>query len=142
MTRARAAALVAVALAMCAGVAAAGTATSDETVGQPQDKMVAQAAPKTTPRKAEPADATTLVDRVTALEKQGVVLSEDVGKTRLEQRMQLEALAKRQAEAIAKLNQQLAEQQAQAEKERQKQATRSRYLWIAIGVLAVGVIAK
>jgi hypothetical protein len=140
--RARAAALVAVALAMCAGVAGAEPATSEGTVEQPKDKMVAQAAPKTTPRKAEPTEATSLADRVTALEKQGVVLSEDVGKTRLDQRMQLDALAKRQAEAIAKLNQQMAEQQAQAERERQKQATRNKYLWIAIGVLAVGVIAK
>jgi hypothetical protein len=142
VTRARAAALVAVALAMFAGVAGAGPATSDGTVEQPKDKMVAQAEPKTTPRKAEPTDAASLADRVSALEKQGVVLSEDVGKTRLEQRMQLDALAKRQAEAIAKLNQQMAEQQAQAEKERKKQETRNKYLWIAVGVLAVGVIAK
>lgn len=142
MRRARAAALVAVALAMWAGVASAETATSDETVGQPEGKMVAQAAPKATPRKAEPADNAAVSDRVSALEKQGTVLSEDVGKARLEQRMQLDALAKRQAEAIAKLNQQMAAQQAAAEKERKKQETRNKYLWIAIGVLAVGVIAK
>jgi peptidoglycan hydrolase CwlO-like protein len=133
-------AAVAVALAV---LTVSASAAPESTVSQPEGKMVAQATPKAAPRKAEtPADAEALESRVRALENQSTVLSEDVGKTRLEQRTQLEDLAKRQADAIAKLNQQLADTNAQLQQQREKEAKRTRQLWLAVGVLVLGVIAK
>jgi len=73
--------------------------------------------------------------------KQNLVLSEDLGKTQLKAR-QLEDVAKQQAEAIAKLNQQVAEQQAQMQAEKEKQAKKNKQMWIAVGVLFLGIIAS
>jgi septal ring factor EnvC (AmiA/AmiB activator) len=85
-------------------------------------------------------DSAAVSERVTALEKENLVLREDLGKARLETRTQLEEAAKRQAEAIARLQKQLDETNSQLQAEREKQARRNRYLWYAIGGLALGII--
>ena len=85
-------------------------------------------------------DAAALADRVDALQKENLVLREDLGKARLDARTQLEAAAKRHADAIARLQKQLDEANARSEEERQKQAQRNRYLWYAIGGLALGIV--
>ncbi len=108
---------------------------ADQASPAPEKVTVAQA-----PAKPAPAGPST-AERVESLEKQNLVLSEDLGKAQLKAR-QLEDVAKQQAEAIKKLNDQVAEQQAKAEAERKKQAQRNQYFWIAIGVLALGVAAN
>jgi hypothetical protein len=101
-----------------------------------------QAAPQPKPKAAPAADSAALTERVNALEKQNVVLSEDLGKARLDTRTKLEEAAKKQAEAIAALNQRLAEEKAKADAEKERQGKKNRQLWIAVGVLAIGLIAK
>ena len=101
-----------------------------------------QAAPQPKPKAAPAADSAALTERVNALEKQNVVLGEDLGKARLDTRTKLEEAAKKQAEAIAALNQRLAEEKAKADAERERQGKKNRQLWIAVGVLAIGLIAK
>ncbi len=148
------AALIALALVLMAGLS---WAQSNPGGAGAAAKAAAQAGAKATPTaadapkpatskvapaadaKAAPADNGPLPDRVNSLEKQNVVLSEDLGKARLDQRLQLEELAKKQAEAIAKLNQQLADQKKKMDEERAKQAKRNRNMWIAVGALALGV---
>ncbi len=104
-----------------------------------------QAAPDPAPAAAAaPADKAAqeeaIPERVSALEKENVILREDLGKARLDTKSDLEELARRQAEAIARLNKQLAELQAKQDAERAAQARRNRKLWIAIGVVALGAI--
>jgi len=120
----------------------AGAEPAEQPQAAPAPQAQAQANP---PAKAAPASAPSsapLPERVTALEKQSLVLTEDIGKARLETRTRLEELAKRQAEQIERLNRALAEQRAQAEAEQEKQRVRNQRLWIAVGVLALGVIAS
>jgi len=99
-------------------------------------KVAAQAAPKETPSASASA---TPNERITTLERENVVLREDLGKARLDVRTQLEAAGKRQAEAVARLQKQLDEANAKLEAERQKNAKRNRNLWYAVGALALGI---
>ena len=85
-------------------------------------------------------DAAAVAERVDALQKENVVLREDLGKARLDLRTQMEAAARRQAEALARLQKDLDETNAQMQAERDKQARRNRNLWYAVGVLALGVV--
>lgn len=117
----------------------AGAACAEDSAPTPQAKTGAQAQAQATPT---PGGAAAVSDRVSALEKQNTVLSEDIGKARLETRTRLEELAKRQAEQIEKLNQELERTRAEMKAEREKQQNRNRSLWIAVGVLALGVIAS
>ena len=111
-------------------------AESSAPAGGALEVAAAQAAAK------EPAAASAapVNERVTVLEKENVVLREDLGKARLDTRTQLDDLAKRQAEAIARLQQKLDEANARAEAERQRQARQNRNLWYAVGVVALGLI--
>jgi len=129
--------------------AACAEPTDQPQTAPPPAKAAAQAqaqtnpAPKAAPAAPAPAPSSAAIpDRVSALEKQNLVLTEDIGKARLETRTRLEALAKQQAEQIQKLNQELAQQRAQMEADRKKQQERSRNMWIAVGVLALGVIGS
>ncbi len=137
-------ALIVAALVLTAGLAWADT--PGQSGANAAAKAAAQASASTTPAPKPTAPAAApnapLAERVSTLEKQNVVLSEDLGKARLEQRLQLEDFAKKQAEAIARLNQQLSETQKQLDAEREKQAKRNRNMWIAVGALALGVLAK
>jgi hypothetical protein len=83
-----------------------------------------------------------LLERVKALEKENLVLREDLGKARLDARVELEAAARRQAEALEKLNAELADVRVRMERERAAQTRRNRNLWMAVGALAIGVAAS
>jgi hypothetical protein len=133
-------------LALSAGLAWAETAPSGRAAPDtaPATAVVAQAA---TPARstgareaAPPAEAGPVPERVTALEKESVVLREDLGKARLDARSELEAVAKRQAEAIERLHKELAETQAKLEAERAAQAKRNQKVWLAIGVVALAAL--
>ena len=122
-----------------AGVALFGSgafAESQQPDPPAQPTAVAQAAPAK--ESAKPADQGAIPERVTTLEKENVVLREDLGKARLDAKGDLETLAKRQAEAIARLNQQVADTQAKLEAEQARRERQNRNLWIAIGAVAVG----
>jgi hypothetical protein len=126
------------------GVAAADPARADEP-GAVQTKVAAQAAPSR-PLQAPPPGKTTpdvaaMSERVEALEKENIVLREDLGKARLDARTQLGELEKREAEARARMQEKIDALHADLEAERKKQAKRNRNLWIAAGVLAIGIIA-
>jgi septin family protein len=135
-------------LTLVALIVFAGLAGAESTEGgQPAPAKAAaqaQASASGGPAPAAPPapSSAAIPDRVGALEKQNLVLTEDIGKARLETRTRLEELAKRQAEEIQRLNQELAQQRAQIEAERQKQQERNRNLWIAVGLVALGVIGS
>jgi len=100
----------------------------------------ASAKPAVGKESSSPAAPAPVPERVTALEKETVVLREDLGKARLDARSDLETVAKRQAEAIERLRKELADTQAKLEAERAAQARRNRKLWLAIGVVALGAL--
>ena len=112
--------------------------------GEAQKKAAAQAAPAepappvVPERFIEPAE---LGERIDALEKQNLVLREDLGKALLDARTRLLDAEKRQAETAARLQQRIDDLNAQLAVERERQARRSRNLWLAVGVLAIGIIA-
>ena len=123
-------------------VRAAGAQQAGQPQTAPPAKAAAQAQAQTSPTPAPAPSSAAVPDRLTALEKQNLVLTEDLGKARLETRTRLEEVSRRQAEEIEKLNQELAKSRAQAEADRKKQQERNRNLWIAVGVLALGVIGS
>lgn len=93
----------------------------------------AKALPAPAAEPSRPMDLNVLSERVRALEKENLVLREDLGKARLDARNELNATAKRQAEQIEQLNQQVA-------KEHAAQKKRTRNLWYAIGGVALGAL--
>ncbi len=123
--------IVALVLSCFLGIAAAETPVAPAPAAQPSADTAAA---------DKPAQEEAIPERVNALEKENVILREDLGKARLEVKSDLEELARRQAEAIARLNKQLAELQAKQDAEREAQARRNRKLWIAVGVVALGVL--
>ncbi len=106
--------------------------------GGAQRKAASQATPAPA---ARPADLTTLNERVIALEKENLVLREDLGKARLDLRTGLADQAKKQSEEMSRMQQRVDALNAQLAAEREKQSKRSRNMWIAIGLLALGVVA-
>jgi len=110
--------------------------------GAAQKKAAAQAVPAASAPAPKAPDTAILEERVTALEQQGTVLREDLGKARLDTRTGLNDLAKRHADDMARMQQKIDALNAQMEADREIQARRNRNLWIAIGVLAIGVIAS
>jgi hypothetical protein len=83
-----------------------------------------------------------LGERVQALEKENLVLREDLGKTRLDARSRLDEAAKQQAEMEEQLRQRIDELNAKLAAEQQSRARSNRNLWLAVGVLALGIIAS
>ena len=118
---------------------AAASPSADPSQSPPQ-KATTQAASANTPAPAP--DLRVLAERVTALEKENLVLREDLGRAQLELRLQLEEAAKRQAEATARLQQKIDQLDSQLAAERAQQARRQRNLWLAVGVLALGLLAS
>ncbi len=127
-----------------------GAALATE-AGGVQKKAAAQAtpaAPAPAPPKAAPApggkaaDPAALAERVNALERENLVLREDLGKARLDTRTAMNDMSKRQAEEMARFQQKIDELNAQLAAERDKQSRRSRNTWIALGLLALGVVAS
>ena len=114
--------------------------------GEIQKKAAAQAdparrpPPQSAPEKT-PDDAA-LGERVDALEKENVVLREYMGKARLDARTRLRDLEEQQAEADARLQQRIDELDAQLAAERERQSRRERNMWLALGVLAIGILAS
>ena len=107
-------------------------------VGATQKKAAVQIAPAPQPRSV---DTAALDERVIALERENLVLREDLGKARLDLRTGLADQTKRRAEEMARMQQKIDELNAQVAADREKQSRRSRNTWIAIGLLAVGVVA-
>jgi hypothetical protein len=123
----------------CVTAVAAGPALAAETgTAQPAPLQIAAAAPAFQPK---PADAGALTERVIALEKENLVLREDLGKARLDLRTGLSDQGKRHAEEMARMQQKIDELKAQLAADRERESRRSRNVWIAIGLLALGVVA-
>jgi len=138
--------VLACALIICLpGVAPAADPADTSAPGGIQKKAAAQADParRPTPESApkETPDAAALGERVDALEKENVVLREDMGKARLDARTDLRDLEKQQSDADARLQQRIDELEAQLAAERERQSRRERHLWMAIGILAIGMLA-
>jgi len=127
-----------VALCCAAAVAGSPALAADTGTVQLASLQIAAAPPASHPK---PADTGTLTERVIALEKENLVLREDLGKARLDVRTALSDQQKRQAQEMARMQQKIDELNAQLAAERDKQSERSRNLWIAVGLLALGVIA-
>jgi len=106
--------------------------------GQVQKAAAALACPAPAP--ASP-DVSAMGERVVALERENLVLREDLGKARLDSRTAMNELEKRRAEDAARFQQKIDALNADLAAEREKQARRTRNLWVAIGVVAIGVIA-
>ena len=106
--------------------------------GQVQKAAAALAFPAPAP--ASP-DVSAMGERVVALERENLVLREDLGKARLDSRTAMNELEKRRAEDAARFQQKIDALNADLAAEREKQARRTRNLWVAIGVVAIGVIA-
>lgn len=107
--------------------------------GQVQKAAAAQACP--VPAAQAAPDASALGERVVALERENLVLREDLGKARLDSRTAMNELEKRRAEDAARFQQKIDALNADLAAEREKQARRNHNLWLAIGVVAIGVIA-
>lgn len=93
------------------------------------------------PPSAKATDPTVLDERVTALEKENVVLREDLGKARLDTRARLQELSQQHEADMARFQQKVDDLNAQFEEERESARRRERNLWLAVGVLAVAIIA-
>jgi len=106
--------------------------------GQVQKAAAALACPAPAP--ASP-DVSAMGERIVALERENLVLREDLGKARLDSRTAMNELEKRRAEDAARFQQKIDALNADLAAEREKQARRTRNLWLAIGVVAIGVIA-
>jgi hypothetical protein len=118
-------------------------ALAAETGATPAPLQIA-AAPASQPLGAgfvKPADAQALGERVIALEKENLVLREDLGKARLDLRTALSDQEKRHAAEMARMQQKIDELNAQLAADRERESRRSRNLWIAVGLLALGVLA-
>ena len=107
--------------------------------GQAQEKAAAQAC--AVPAAPASPDASAMGERVVALERENLVLREDLGKARLDSRTAMNELEKRRAEDAARFQQKIDALNADLAAEREKQARRNHNLWLAIGVVAIGVIA-
>ena len=83
-----------------------------------------------------------LSERVEALEKENVVLREDLGKARLDVRTSLAEAEARRAKEAAEFQQRIDDLNAQLAAERDRQARRNKNLWLAVGILALGIIAS
>jgi hypothetical protein len=83
-----------------------------------------------------------LSERVEALEKENVVLREDLGKARLDVRTSLAEAEARRAREAAEFQQRIDDLNAQLAAERERQARKNKNLWLAVGILALGIIAS
>jgi hypothetical protein len=127
-------------VALCCVTAVAGGPglAAEAGTAQPAPLRIAAAAPASQPK---PAEAGAMSERVIALEKENLVLREDLGKARLDLRTALSDQEKRHAEEMARMQQKIDELKAQLAADRERESRRSRNVWIAIGLLALGVVA-
>jgi len=127
-------------VALVLGAGLAGAALAEPAAAPPAEGVVVAQA--TGGGQTTGAEREALPNRVESLEKESVVLREDLGKARLETRTQIDAVEKRNAEAMARMQQKIDELNAQLQEERQKQERRNRQLWLAFGVVLVAVLAS
>jgi len=113
-------------------------AAEGEAASPPAIALAVAPAPPPQPK----ADLQSVAGRVEALEKENVVLREDLGKARLSARTELNSAEKRFADAIAKVKRDLRAAEEKMEAERKAQAKRNRNFWIAIGALAIAAAAS
>jgi hypothetical protein len=130
--------IIAAIVVLCCFAASAAAAAEVGDSRMPAPIQIAAAPPAAPPKSA---DASALTERVIALEKENLVLREDLGKARLDLRTGLSDQAKRQADEMARMQQKVDELNAQLAAEGERQSQRNRNLWIAIGLLALGVVA-
>jgi hypothetical protein len=119
-------------------------AASADDPGLRQKQATAQARPiliAASTSSAKATDPTVLDERVTALEKENVVLREDLGKARLDVRAALHELTDEHETDMARFQQKVDDLNAQFAEERESARRRERNLWLAVGVLAVAIIA-
>ena len=121
--------------------ALADAASPSDSPGGAQKRIAARVVAPQPPSQAEPQVAPELAERVGALERQNLVLREDLGKARLDTRTRLEAAEQRHNDQAAQLQKRIDELNAQLASERDRQSRKSRNLWLAVGVLAIGIIA-
>jgi len=127
-------------VALVLGAGLAGAALAEPAAAPPAEGVVVAQA--TGGGQTTGAEREALPNRVESLEKESVVLREDLGKARLETRTQIDAVEKRNAEAMARMQQKIDELNAQLQEERQRQERRNRQLWLAFGVVLVAVLAS
>jgi hypothetical protein len=109
-----------------------------------QQRAATQAAPiviAASTATAKAVDPVALGERVTALEKENIVLREDLGKARLDLRSGLGELGDQHEADMGRFQQKIDDLNAQLEEDRQRAQRRERNLWLAVGVLAVAIIA-
>ncbi|GEM_PF-1872936 len=121
--------------------ALADAASPSDSPGGAQKRIAARVVAPQPPSQAEPQAASEVAERVGALEKQNLVLREDLGKARLDTRTRLEAAEQRHNDQAAQLQKRIDDLNAQLAGERQRQSRRNKNLWLAVGVLALGIIA-
>lgn len=118
--------------------------------GEAQRKVASQAAgetrvaPAAARAAADPTRAASpseLSERIEALEKENVVLREDLGKARLDVRTSLAEAEARRAKEAAEFQKRIDDLNAQLASERERQGRKNKDLWLAVGVLALGIIA-
>jgi hypothetical protein len=122
------------------GSAFGDTPDPGEAPGDVHRKVVGQAVAAEAPeREQTPAE---LGERVGALEKENLVLREDLGKARLDARARLEEAERERAELESRLQQRVDELNERLAAERDRQARKSRNLWLAVGILALAIIGS
>jgi len=111
--------------------------------GEAQRKVASQAAgeARIVAEPEKPKSPAELAERVEALEKENVVLREDLGKARLDVRTSLAEAEARRAKEPAEFQQRIDDLTARLAAERERQVRKNKDLWLAVGVLALGIIA-
>ena len=139
--------LACLAVALLVSVALGDASSPAGAPGEAQRKVAEQAGggESTAPSsgRATPApQPTEISERVEALEKENVVLREDLGKARLDVRTSLAEAEARRAKEAAEFQKRIDDLNAQLAAERERQARRNKNLWLAVGILALGIIAS
>jgi hypothetical protein len=138
------------ALVLLASGALGDTSSPAGAPGEAQRKVASQAtgeartAPGSSRTAAGPeraASPSELSERIQALEKENVVLREDLGKARLDVRTSLAEAEARRAREMAEFQKRIDDLNAQLAAERDRQTRKNKNLWLAVGVLALGIIA-
>jgi hypothetical protein len=138
------------ALVLLASGALGDTSSPAGAPGEAQRKVASQAtgeartAPGSSRTAAGPeraASPSELSERIQALEKENVVLREDLGKARLDVRTSLAEAEARRATEMAGFQKRIDDLNAQLAAERDRQTRKNKNLWLAVGVLALGIIA-
>lgn len=138
------------ALVLVAGGALGDASSPAGAPGEAQRKVASQALgeemllfiePRIVAESEEPKSPSELSERIEALEKENVVLREDLGKARLDVRTSLSEAEALRAREMAEFQKRVDDLNAQLAAERERQARKNKNLWLAVGVLALGIIA-